>query len=498
VYKKHNVIIIGLGLGALSAAARLTELGIKNIGIYTTGYGATPYIAAINFVLPNNPYGDTWQKYCEDMITTGYYAGNRRLVEDMARASREGYELLKRWGVTFAHNPDESIKLRHLSGHSFPRSLCCTTSLIGKVIIDEMVPRLEKAGISINMKCECVRLLTEGNRIHGITIVNSDQSLENIYCPTVIAAWGGVGRLFGKSTYPPDIKGNTIGIAAEAGAEFVDLEFYEFEPMIVLSPAGAVGEPCPTAMLGEGAYLKNADGERFMLSVRPQGEAGSPKTLINNQIWKQVEAEKGSENGGVWVDLRHIDIEVLKSYPWFYNRLLENGADPTRQLIEVGPVPHSISGGIKVNEYYESSVHGLYAIGEACGGIHGACRCAGNASSQAVLSGLICAQAVSKTTLDTILKEFPLTYPKNEAIFNKYVPKARALAAKTLGVYRNGGDLEAAQITLEKQCSEKELKKDEQAYQTLLSILMMVRAANARKESIGTHIRMDYPFKEQL
>jgi aspartate oxidase len=491
--KKHGVVIVGLGLGALSTAARLTELGVKNIGIYATGYGATPYVAAINFVLPENPYGDTWQKYCEDMIKTGYEVGNRKLVEDIASKSLEGYKLLQRWGVTFANNVDGSTKLRHLSGHSFPRSLCCTTKLIGQVIIDEMVPRLEHAGVEINKGYECVRLLVKEKQIQGITIQTTDQSLENIYCPTVIAAWGGIGKLFGRSTYPPDIKGNTIGIAAEAGTEFVDLEFYEFEPMVVLSPAGAAGEPCPTAMLGEGAYLRNDDGERFMLIVRPQGEAGSPKTLLNKQIWKQVEAGKGSESGGVWVDLRHIDPEVLKSYPWFYNRLMDNGMDPTKQLIEVGPVPHSISGGIKVNEDYESSVHGLYAVGEACGGVHGACRCAGNASSQAVLSGLICAQAIRKTPCDTVLKEITVTYPKDEAIFNKYVPQARELAAKVLGVYRNGKDLDTAQIFLEKQCAKEDLKKDERAYQILLSILLMVRATNARKESRGTHMRTDFP-----
>ena len=131
--ERHQVAIAGMGLAALTTAARLTELGITEIALYANGFGGTPYIAAINFVLPDNPYGDTPEQYCEDMIHAGYEIGNRELVQDMARHTVEGYELLRRWGVTFAHNADGSIKLRHVSGHTYPRSLCQTTELIHKI-----------------------------------------------------------------------------------------------------------------------------------------------------------------------------------------------------------------------------------------------------------------------------------------------------------------------------------------------------------------------------
>ena len=111
-------------------------------------------------------------------------------------------------------------------------------------------------------------------------------------------------------------------MAKMAGAEMIDMEFLEFEPLVILSPPGAFGEPSPTAMLGEGGQLKNADGERFLLAVRPQGEAGASKSLINREAWKQIQAGKGGPHGGVYLDLRHIDKDILKSYPWFYNRLM--------------------------------------------------------------------------------------------------------------------------------------------------------------------------------
>jgi len=491
---KHEVIIIGMGLASLAAAARLSELGIKNIGIYTTAYGGTPYIAAINFVLPDNPYGDTVGQYYEDMIHAGYEINNRELVKEMTSHTMDGYNLLRRWGIEFAQNPDGTTKLRHLSGHTYPRSLCCTTELIGVEIARELTERLEKVGIPVNMGYECVKVLSDGKKVSGITVINPDGQVENIYAPVVIAAWGGVGNLFGTSTYPHDIKGNTLAIAKDAGANLVDIEFLEYEPMVVISPPGAVGEPCPTAMLGEGAHLLNTKNERFMLRVRPQGEGGSPKTLINKQIWKEVDAGNGTTHGGVWVDLRHIDREVLKGYPWFYNRLMGNGVDPCSNLVEVGPMAHSFSGGIQVDTDYQSNIQGFYAVGEACGGVHGACRCAGNAASQATLSGLICAEAIERTGISVAdEKEYPAEYNKCQKIYDRYVPEIKEIAVKALGIYRKGEILDQAKETLDKMLESDDIEKDTLTKQIVESIDLMVSAALNRKESRGTHMRLDYP-----
>lgn len=492
--KNHEVIIVGMGLASLAAAARLSELGIKDIGIYTTAYGGTPFIAAINFVLPDNPYGDTVEQYYEDMIHAGYEINNRELVKEMTSHTMDGYQLLRRWGVEFAANPDGTTKLRHLSGHTYPRSLCCTTELIGVEIVKKLTDELEKVGIPIHMGYECVKVLSDGKKVSGITVINPEGKAENIYAPVVIAAWGGVGNLFGTSTYPPDIKGNTLAIAKEAGANLVDIEFLEYEPMVVISPQGAVGEPCPTAMLGEGAHLLNTKGERFMLKVRPQGEGGSPKTLINKQIWKEVDVGNGTPQGGAWVDLRHIDREVLKGYPWFYNRLMDNGVDPCKELVEVGPMAHSFSGGIQVDTDYQSNIRGFYAVGEACGGVHGACRCAGNAASQATLSGLLCAEAIGRTGILTgDVKENKTEYNKCQEIYDKYVPEIKEIAVKALGIYRKGETLTKAKETSDKMLASEDIAKDTLTKQIVESIDLMVRAALNRKESRGTHMRLDYP-----
>ena len=164
--RHHRVAIAGMGLSALTTAARLTELGVKDIALYADGSGGTPFIAAINFVLPDNPYGDTPERYEEDMLQAGYDLGDWALVHEMASRTLDGYQLLRRWGVNFAVNDDGSTKLRHVSGHSCPRSLCRTDILIGREILREMIPRLEKAGVGFHRGCEVVELdFNDGRRV---------------------------------------------------------------------------------------------------------------------------------------------------------------------------------------------------------------------------------------------------------------------------------------------------------------------------------------------
>ena len=144
---------------------------------------------------------------------------------------------------------------------------------------------------------------------------------------------------------------------------------------------------------------------------------------------------------------------------------------------------------------YESTVAGFYAVGEACGGVHGACRCAGNAASQATLSGFICAQAIAgiKDLHTGSVRDLPAEYKEDAGVYGRYVPEAKEIAVKSLGIYRRGEHLEQARARLDEMLSKQELGNDTQALQVVQSIRLMVEAAWNRKESRGTHMRRDYP-----
>jgi aspartate oxidase len=488
----HDVLIIGSGLAGLIAACRLYDDGLTNIGIISAGLGGTPYIAAFNAVIKNSPYHDNTAWYCEDMLKAGYGLGDKKVVETLGNYTFNCIKLLEKWGVQFTHNDDGSYVLRHVSGHRCPRSLCRKDMLIGRHIADTLPFSLKEKGVAFYDNNSCVELLVANEKISGVSAINNKtKELSVFYAPNVIAAWGGIGNLFAESTYPPDIDGRGLAMAYNAGVNLIDLEFVEFEPMVCLSPEGARGEPCPTAMLGEGAYLLNNKGERFLLPIRPQGEAGAPKSFINKAILGEIKAGRGSPLGGAFVDLRHIDVNTLKSYPWFYERVTSAGVNPNKSLLEVGPMAHSYSGGMAIDTTCMSNIDGLYAAGEAAGGMHGACRMAGNAATQAAVSGYAAANSILADKRNGYEKIKPAEFLQDTSIQKIRIPIIRSLVTKYINRERNAGGLKEAIAELEKAAQVSE--GDTLTSQLALSGLLLAKAALMREESRGTHYRADFP-----
>lgn len=490
--EEFNAIIAGSGIAGLIAACALVEQGMDRIAALSPGYGGAPYIAAFNAVLPDTPSGDSPALYCSDMLAAGYGLGNRELVEALGALTGECIDLLERWGVSFARLENGQYRLRHASGSSCPRSLCRTDTLVGGHIVRMLRRALSEKGVAFLDGMSCVHLLTADGRIAGAACAHNGEPAAILRAPVVLAAWGGVGNLYGKSTYPTDIDGRTLAMGFEAGASLVDLEFVEFEPMVCYDPPEAVGEPCPTAMLGEGAFLLNGNGERFLLKVRPQGEAGAPKSLINNAIREEVAAGRGSPLGGIYVDMRHLDRKVLEAYPWFYERVKNAGLDVHRELLQVGPMAHSHSGGLEIDRRCMTTVAGLFAAGEAAGGMHGACRMAGNAATQAAASGLMAARGMAEYTPPPPSKTPELLpFRENPEIRATLLPRIRETVSRHIERERNAEGLLAALAFLKN--LREEASVDTFTEQCALSALLLGTAALTREESRGTHIRTDYP-----
>lgn len=483
-YKKHKILIIGAGASALTLASKLVKEGEKDIGIYASSHGASPLIAGINFLTDEK--AEEKHLYVNDMLEVGYKIGKEELVNKMVDESYETLKFLEELGVRFSKE-SSTYKKRHLSGHSKPRTLFNTEEFIGTTILRNQKEFLRSEKVSINLRYECLDVIEENGIRKAIFI--KDKKLLEVYADIIVFAWGGVGNLLGESTYPMDIYGNTLGIANNLGLELVDLEFIEFEPMVMLSPEGVKGEPCPTAMLGEGGYLLNSEGERFILNVLDK-EAGAPKSIINNEIQKQVNIGKGSEFSGIWADLRHIPAEILKGYPWFYNLLIKHGVDPNKDLLNVGPMKHSLSGGIKVNSNYKAR-EGFYAIGEASGGIHGACRSAGNGGAQAVISGYIAAKGILSEVIDVnkdIIKSDEIQINICKEVFNNYKNKIFELGNEKFPYIKCEKDLEELLETVDSLLLNQDIKRDIKADYAIRAVKLVVKSAFDRKNSVGSFI----------
>lgn len=482
--KHHKVLIIGAGSSALTLAAKLVREGEKDIGIYTKAHGASPLIAGINFLTEDTR--EERELYVKDMMEVGYELNQRSHVEKMVNESYETLKFMEELGVEFS-NKDGLYNKRHLSGHSKPRTLYSSEEFIGTTILRKEREYLEENNINIKRRYECIDIEEEAGVRKAIFL--KDNEITEVYADVIVMAWGGAGDLLGDSTYPKDIYGNTLTIANKLGLELIDLEFIEFEPMVLLHPEGVKGEPCPTAMLGEGANLLNSKEERFLLEVLEK-EAGAPKSIINAEIQKQVDIGNGSEYNGVWADLRHIPTDTLKGYPWFYNLLMKHGVDPNQELLNVGPIKHSLSGGIKVDVNYKVR-DGIYAVGEAAGGIHGACRCAGNGGAQAVISGYIAAKAIlqDKSRVESrIDEESPREYKVDQVYFRKYKERLGKIGNEKYQYIKTEEGLKEFINELESMLTDKEIEKDRRIIQSIEAIKLIIKSSMARNESVGSFV----------
>jgi aspartate oxidase len=382
---------------------------------------------------------------------------------------------------------------RHASGSTYPRTLHQKSGLLGNQITTTLLDIVSRKGAVIARGSTCRHLLVNQAKIAGLLVEDKDGVYQVIEAPVVVVAWGGVGNLFPESTNPSDVDGSGLAIAFESGASLVDLEFIEFEPTVMIWPPKVKGELFLTALFGEGAYLRNGQEERFLLRLRPQGEAGCPKTVLNKAIWHEIAEGRGTNHHGVYADLRHIPPEKIRPFSWFYHRLNSAGLDPGKDLLEVAPSPHSHSGGIAVNtSSYETDIAGLYAIGEAAGGIHGACRMAGNSATQALVSALLCGDDILNSVHSA--PSLPVGTPqprKNERIRRELLPKIGEIIGHSLGPIRCAETLQKGfdnLISLYPKSTD-----DEFTRHRILCGLLLVQASFFRRESRGNHFRSDYP-----
>ncbi|PLC50716.1 L-aspartate oxidase [Pollutimonas subterranea] len=507
-----DVLILGGGIAGYRAAVAAMAQGVKTT-LISRGRGASPYVIGFNAPIGSIDDRDTPEIYMQDMIRGGYELNDKRLVSALAEHSIQSFKDLRALKVPFS-NTNEHVSQRHLSGNKYARSVFVPEGT-GKSILNALIKQSQQNGVEILTGYKVIELIRCEQRVIGAIVWKYHaRNLVFIYARAVVLAMGGMGRAFSDTTYPADVNGESFGLAYHAGATLIDMEFIQYEPVVTVWPETCRGMEMPTAMLGDGAYLKNATGDRFLLTpANPKGEKGVEKARMALLIQNEINEGRGLSQGGVAFDTTVLDPAILESYVSHCKRLRAAGVDPRVTPPIVAPAAHSIMGGVAIDEKCWSGVPGLYVAGEATGGVHGASRIAGNGCADALAFGFIAGVSAAsdigpplpsdicsmEDELLSNIQHVSLLDPKDNVQALK--DDIRHALSTSAGIYRNESGLrqgsEKVRAVQMKIVRNKSADLQESISVTELSNMALasqcvIQAALLREESRGAHQRLDY------
>jgi L-aspartate oxidase len=350
--------------------------------------------------------------------------------------------------------------------------------------------------------------LTEANPLSADAL-NSEPKTRRIGTPSVLIAAGGAGQVYSDTTNPTVATGDGIALAASAGAELADMEFYQFHPTAFSLP-GVPRFLISEALRGEGAYLRNDKGERFMERYHPLLEL-APRDVVARAIAREGIGDEPGETRLIHLDMRHVmGIDLHKRFPGISAFLARYDLDLTRDLIPVRPAAHYLMGGIKTDLAGRTNLRGLYAAGEAaCTGVHGANRLASNSLLEGLVFGARAAQSMLADDFDFAPLEappavnIPLLSAEAEFVEEQIARLQRAMWAYA-GLLRDETTLRDG-LSVQIACASglAELAEKGKRSRRLSEAQALTRVSHAilysalhRTESRGAHFRNDYPKRD--
>lgn len=491
-----DVVIIGAGLAGLYTALKLAPLPVTVIAAAPLGEGASS-VWAQGGVAAAVGEGDTTDKHAADTIAAGAGIVDPQVAHLVADEGPAAIRDLLTYGVPFDRDLEGHYVLSKEAAHSEKRVVRVTGDRAGWAIMNALIAAVRKTpSIRVLEGYEAYDLITRRGRVSGVKLIRP-QSLGNgtyefVPASAVILATGGVGALYAVTTNPSYARGESIAMAARAGAVIADPEFVQFHPTAI--DVGVDPAPLATeALRGEGATLLNAKGERFMLAVDPRAEL-APRDVVARGVYAEIAAGRGA-----FLDCRtSIGRRFDTAFPTVAAHCRAAGIDPVHDLIPVAPAEHYHMGGIATDARGRTSVCGLWAVGEvAATGLHGANRLASNSLLEAVVLGGRAAADIR--TLVPLADAGHFVEPKkiagprraDEGKRKRLIAQLRQTMTEYVGVVRDAKGLKRALATLEEIW--KDCDGDPLLDNMVLTARLITTAALNRKESRGGHFRSDYP-----
>lgn len=501
-----DCVVIGAGIAGLYTALQIdkqTEVVLvtkKTLTDSNTRW-AQGGIAAVTSEI------DSPQLHKEDTLMAGAGLCDPSRVDILVNEGPEGVRHLIQYGVLFDQENGE-IALTREGAHSRHRILHAQGDATGAEIIRGLSQRVRsQENITVLENHYSIDVIAHEGKCHGILVQAPNQKKIMIQAKAVVLATGGTGQLYRYTTNPEIATGDGIALAYRVGAEIQDIEFMQFHPTVLFYPS-APRFLISEAVRGEGAILRNTDGEPFMEKYHLMADL-APRDVVSRAIVSEIER---SGNQYVYLDFTHEPEEKIKlRFPTIYKTCLTYGLNLSLDWIPVAPAAHYMMGGVKTGSFGETNIKGLYACGEvACTGVHGANRLASNSLSEAIVFGKRIAQHMSdhcfneKLSPSDLLRALELANQEGngkKSMAKSVVEKRLKLQKMMLqhaSLERSEDSLKTILHKIEESLLDIHSNTwndvDSWEYINLLTCsLLVVHAALARKESRGGHFRKDYP-----
>ncbi len=562
---KYDVVVIGAGGAGLRAAVEAREAGLRVAIICKSLFGKAHTVMAEGGAaasMGNVNSGDNWMVHFRDTMRGGKFLNHYRMAELHAKESPDRVWELETWGALFDRTKEGKISQRNFGGHEYPR-LAHVGDRTGLELIRTMQQKIvalqQKDGrdhgdmeshIKVFAELTITEIIKENGKVAGTYGYWRESGAEVLFeAPAVIIATGGVGKTFKITSNSWEGTGDGHALALKAGANLVDMEFLQFHPTGMVWPPSVRGILVTESVRGEGGILTNNLGERFMFKYIPdvfkdkyadnETEADGwyidqdnnrrppellPRDEVARAINSEVKAGRGSEHGGVFLDVsKRISAEIIKKrLPSMWHQFYElAGVDITKEAMEVGPTCHYVMGGVEVEPDTAAAVGvpGLFAAGEVAGGMHGSNRLGGNSLSDLLVfgrrAGMGASEYVKKSTANPVSEssikaaaeriEAPFSRSGGENSYSLHA-ELQEVTQNLVGIIRTGEELKNA---IEKIATIRERsanvsvsggRKFNPGFHLAFDLDNMLLVAEStaksaikREESRGGHTRDDFP-----
>ena len=517
-----DVLIIGSGGAGSRAAIEVDNAGLKAT-IVSKGLsfrsGCTGMAeGGYNAVFKTVDKDDSIEAHINDTLKGGSFLNDKKLVEILVNESPQRLIDLENYGALFDRKENGEIDQRPFGGQSFRRT-CYQGDRTGAELLNALKEEIIRRDIECIEEVMITSLVTDDDQVIGATGLNlKDSSLIYFKAKSVILASGGAGQLYPVTSNTFQKNGDGYAIAYKAGAQLVDMEQIQFHPTGMIAPESKKGVLVTEAVRTEGGKLMNKDGERFMSKYAPEKMELATRDVVARSIYQEIIEGRGTKNGGVYLDISHLDDDYIDEKLETMVLQFENvGVDIKHGPIEVAPTAHHFMGGLKIKEDASTSLKNLFGAGEVCGGVHGANRLGGNALADTQVFGKIAGVSASQASKDCELKVNDEQVEKEASRIESLIkegsikPKEfknniKNLMWEKVAIVRDEKTLNEALAELQqmqKDLDKMDVKDTSQYNSDLVTALevinmieiciLTVKSAILRRESRGAHFRSDFP-----